>query len=225
MIELSIGEDITQAGISVTLGWIDARVDVRSADQELGQALDQARERRLADLDGRPASTVPRVIAARRAYKALGKDPARYRPAAEALIRRLVQGKGLYRVNNVVDVNNLLSISSGISIGAYDAESLAPPVVFRRGGAGETYAGIGRGPVNLEGLPIFADADGPFGSPTSDAERSKITETTRHLLMVLIGFGEEGEMDGLLGEAATLLIDYCAAEAIETGVLSVTNSP
>jgi len=158
MIEIS--DDFTARGLTVRLGCVEAAVAVGPGGADLEAALDAAAEALPARLAGTPIAELPAVAATRRAYRALGKDPARYRPAAEALMRRVKQGKGLYRVNNVVDVNNLISLRTGFSIGTYDLERVRPPLLFRRAGEGETYAGIGRGPLNLEGLPVFADAAG-----------------------------------------------------------------
>src|SRR5438034_1784261 len=97
------------------------------------------------------------VETARKAYKALGKDPARYRGSAEALLRRAVAGKGLPQINVVVDIINLVSVESRLPVGLYDAAHLRGDVVFRAGGAGETYKGIGKYDLNLEGLPLFAE--------------------------------------------------------------------
>lgn len=201
--------DIAVAGAG--LGWIVAEVAVGPSGPALGRLLDAevaAVEARLAN--GR-AQDLPAVAATRAAYRALGKDPARYRPAAEALLRRVAQGKGLYRINNVVDVNNLLSLETGVSIGTYDMDRLTPPLVFRPGRPGESYAGIGRGPLNLEGLPLLADAHGPFGSPTSDSERSMVTAASRRIVMALIGFEPCPVGEALLTRACGLLRTHCAA--------------
>jgi DNA/RNA-binding domain of Phe-tRNA-synthetase-like protein len=112
-------------------------------------------------------------------------DPSKYRPASEALLRRVVQGKGLYRVSNVVDVGNLCSIETGWPFGCYDRDKIKEPVVFRHGAAGEQYEGIGKRTWHLEGRPVLADPDGPFGSPISDSTRSMITEAAHEILRVI----------------------------------------
>jgi len=135
----------------------------------------------------------PQILATRAAYKALGKDPARYRGSAEALLRRLIAGKGLPRINAVVDIINLVSVESRLPIGLYDVAHVSGDVVFRAGRAGETYKGIGKYDLNLEGLPVFCDAIGPYGSPTSDSERTMVTSETKKVLAVIISFaGKEG---------------------------------
>jgi DNA/RNA-binding domain of Phe-tRNA-synthetase-like protein len=122
-----------------------------------------------------------------------GKDPARYRGSAEALLRRIIAGKGLPRINAVVDIINLVSVESRLPIGLYDLAHVQGDIVFRAGSAGETYKGIGKYDLNLEGLPVFCDALGPHGSPTSDSERTMVTSETKNVLAVIISFsGKEG---------------------------------
>ncbi len=115
-------------------------------------------------------SGMPAIAASRRAYKACGKDPARYRLSAEALLRRVVNRHELYQVCNVVDALNLVSISTGFSIGGYDNEKIVGKVGSGIGNPGEPYTGVGRGELNIEGMPAFRDAAGAFGMPTSDSE-------------------------------------------------------
>ena len=129
------------------------------------------------------------ILATRGAYKALGKDPARYRGSAEALLRRVIAGKGLPRINNVVDVINLVSVESRLPVGLYDLAHVQGDILFRAGRASETYKGIGKYDLNLEGLPVFCDAVGPHGSPTSDSERTMVTLETKKVIAIIISFG------------------------------------
>ena len=101
------------------------------------------------------------VLATRAAYKALGKDPARYRGSAEALLRRVIANKGLPRINAVVDVINLVSVESRLPVGLYDLAAVSGDIVFRAGRAGETYKGIGKYDLNLEGLAAVCRRDWP----------------------------------------------------------------
>src|SRR5208282_4936832 len=154
------------------------------------------------------------------AYRALGNDPTRYRGSNEALVRRISQGKDLYRVNTVVDVNNLISLETLHSAGTFDLDRVQPPIMFRIGQPGEIYAGIGRGEIKIEGLPVFADQLGPFGSTTSDSERTMVQLETTRIMMVIISFlGAEG-MEAVVGRAAGLLERYAAAAGIESGVVT-----
>ena len=132
---------------------------------------------------------MPSIEATRRVYRACGKDPSRYRPASEALIRRVLQGKSLYQIDTLVDLINLASIAYGYSIGGFDADKfVGDTLTLGIGRAGEPYEGIGRGIINIEGLPVYRDAEGGVGTPTSDHERTKITLATTHLLVLINGY-------------------------------------
>ncbi|HYL10301.1 MAG TPA: phenylalanine--tRNA ligase beta subunit-related protein [Candidatus Acidoferrales bacterium] len=158
----------------------------------------------------------PQIQATREAYKALGKDPARYRGSAEALLRRVVQGKGLPLINNVVDIINLVSVESLLPLGLYDLERVRATIVFRAGRAGETYKGIGKYALNLEGLPVFCDELGPFGSPTSDSERTMVTAAAKKILLVVISFGGAQGIERWTARAADLLARYASASHVES---------
>ena len=137
----------------------------------------------------------PSILATRNAYKRTGKDPNRYRPSAEALTRRVVRNLGLYRINTLVDLINLVSLRSGYSIGGFDAEKIAgKELTLGIGQAGEMFHGIGRGLLNIEGLPVYRDAVGGIGTPTSDEERTKITLETRKILIIINSYGTDEEL-------------------------------
>jgi DNA/RNA-binding domain of Phe-tRNA-synthetase-like protein len=155
----------------------------------------------------------------RKAYKALGKDPARYRGSAEALLRRIVAGKGFPQVNVVVDVINLVSVESRLPVGLYDLAHVNGDIVFRVGRAGETYKGIGKFDLNLEGLPVFADVVGPHGSPTSDSERTMVTAETKEVLAIIVSFGGLENLDRWTGRLSFLLTQYAAGENVVTQLL------
>ena len=132
---------------------------------------------------------LPGIAATRRVYKACGKDPSRYRPASEQLMRRLLQGKDLYQIDTMVDLVNLASIKFGYSIGGFDADKLVgQTITLGVGRDGEPYEGIGRGVLNIAGLPVYRDEVGGFGTPTSDHERTKMTIETTHLLVLINGY-------------------------------------
>lgn len=144
------------------------------------------------------------IAATRRVYKACGKDPSRYRPASEQLIRRMLQGKELYQIDTLVDLINLASIRFGYSIGGFDASKfVGDTLTLGIGRAGEPYEGIGRGMLNIEGLPVYRDAEGGVGTPTSDNERTKITIDTRHLVVLINGY--DGNEDQVCANAEFIL--------------------
>jgi DNA/RNA-binding domain of Phe-tRNA-synthetase-like protein len=162
----------------------------------------------------------PHIVATRAAYKALGKDPSRYRGSAEALLRRMVAGKGFPQINSVVDVINLVSVESRLSIGLYDLAHVTGEIVLRAGLAGETYKGIGKYDLNLEGLPIFCDVAGPHGSPTSDSERTMVTAATKEVLAVIVSFGGAENLERWTQRLGALLQQHASGTEIATNIVS-----
>lgn len=159
---------------------------------------------------------LPHVESTREAYKTLGKSPSEYRNAAEAMLRRIVKGKGLYHINNVVEINNLISVTSGYSIGSYDTGCLKGDVVLERAEDGAHYPGIGKSSVNIEHIPTLRDDEGLFGNPTSDSQRAMIQNGHRSVMSVIYSFdGAEG-LKAPMDEYAKLLKQYIGIENVET---------
>lgn len=160
----------------------------------------------------------PAILATRQIYKRCGKDPSRYRPSSEALIRRMLKGHELYQINTAVDLINLASIRFGYSIGGFDADKIqGKELVLGIGKADEPYEGIGRGPLNIEGLPVYRDQEGGIGTPTSDHERTKLSETTEKILVLVNGY--DGNKEQVLACARymqELFQKYTAAQ--NTGI-------
>ena len=156
----------------------------------------------------------PAIAATREAYRRLGKDPSRYRPSAEALRRRLLRGLELYRIDTLVDLINLVSLRTGYSIGGFDADKIqGTDLCLRVGRAGEPFEGIGRGTLNIEGLPVFRDAVGGIGTPTSDNERTKMDVGTRRILAIINGYdGDEQRLNEAAGMTQELLRKYAESD-------------
>src|SRR5712664_1870156 len=202
------------------LGCVTARVEAGASPAALLEEM-KARETEIQKLPfPRGVLESPQIVAARAAYKALGKDPARYRGSAEALLRRVVAGKGLPQINSVLDVINLVSVESRLPVGLYDLGHVTGEIVFRAGRAGETYKGIGKYDLNLEGLPLFADTAGPHGSPTSDSERTMVTAETTQVLAVIVSFGGAENLDRWTQRLAALLKQYASGTEIVTSSVS-----
>jgi DNA/RNA-binding domain of Phe-tRNA-synthetase-like protein len=162
----------------------------------------------------------PDIAATRAAYKALGKDPARYRGSAEALLRRVIAGKGLPQISAVVDVINLVSVESRLPTGLYDLAHVSGDIVFRAGRAGETYKGIGKYDLNLEGLPVFCDALGPHGSPTSDSERTMVTAETKRFAAIIVSFDGSGPLERWTQRMVALLERHASARECEVSIVA-----
>ena len=163
------------------------------------------------------------IFATRQAYKRLGKDPNRYRPSAEALRRRILRGLPLYKIDTLVDIINLVSIRSGYSIGGFDADKIVGGLELGVGKEGEIYHGIGRGELNIAGLPVYRDGVAGVGTPTSDEERTKIEMSTTSLLMILNGYsGKEGLLEAG-GYSVDLLKRYVSAVNVEAELICREN--
>lgn len=217
---VTIDPDMKKKCPSVALACLSAEIVAAPASESLQNQLRACAAKILAPPDPKAVLESPGILATRSAYKALGKDPARYRGSAEALLRRIIAGKELPRISNVVDIINLLSVESRLSIGLYDLAHVQGDVVFRPGRAGETYKGIGKYDLNLEGLPVFSDAAGPHGSPTSDSERTMVTEATRLILAIIISFGGTANLENWTERLSALLLDHAAARNIEARIVA-----
>ena len=175
---------------------VEADVVNSEYNAELWAEINDLGEKYKAEYTTETVKTISGIEATRRVYRACGKDPSRYRPAAEALIRRMLQGKELYQIDTLVDLINLASIAFGYSIGGFDADKfVGDTLTLGIGGEGEPYEGIGRGMLNIAGLPVYRDAEGGVGTPTSDNERTKIELSTRHVLVLVNGYdGNEAQV-------------------------------
>ena len=203
----------------VKLGVLEADdLRVVPVDMALAKLMDEVcgRKRREFTLESLAEEQETRLV--RAMFREWDMDPSKYRPSSEALLRRVVQGKGLYRVSNVVDICNVGSIEVGWPFGCYDRSHIRAPIVFRHGAAGESYEGIGKKMWHLEGRPVLADSDGPFGSPISDSTRSMITESAREILTVI--YAPAGAPDASLEKALARLGDrltqFAGASATRT---------
>lgn len=173
----------------------------------------------LADINKRPG-----IKATREAYKACGKEPNRYRPSSEALSRRAVKGMDLYRINALVDLINLISLQSGYSIGGFDADKIQGGVMtLGVGREGEPFEGIGRGELNIAGMPVYRDSIGGVGTPTSDNERTKLSLETTRLLMCINIYGVEMPVDDVINLTVSLLEKYAEATDIRVNIYKPEN--
>ena len=182
--------------------------------EELWQEINALGEQYRATLTTESLKEMSSIAATRNVYRACGKDPSRYRPASEALIRRMLQGKELYQIDTLVDLINLASIAFGYSIGGFDAEKfVGDTLTLGVGREGEPYEGIGRGMINIHGLPVYRDAEGGVGTPTSDHERTKIDINTRRLLVLINGYdGNEARVAENARYIQDLLRKYCQSD-------------
>lgn len=182
--------------------------------EELWQEINALGERFRRELTTESLKELTSIAATRRVYRQCGKDPSRYRPASEALIRRVLQGKELYQRDTLVDLVNLASIAYGYSIGGFDADKfVGDTLTLGIGREGEPYEGIGRGMINIHGLPVYRDAQGGVGTPTSDNERTKMQLSTTHLVVLINGYdGNEQRVGENAAYIQQLLRKYCQSD-------------
>ena len=181
---------------------------------ELWEEIHALEDRFRNELSTESLKQLPGIAATRSVYKACGKDPSRYRPASEQLIRRMLQGKELYQIDTLVDLVNMASIAFGYSIGGFDADKfVGDTLTLGVGREGEPYEGIGRGIINIAGLPVYRDAEGGVGTPTSDHERTKMTLSTTHLVVLINGYdGNEARVTDNARFIQKLLQKYCQSD-------------
>lgn len=193
---------------------VEAQVENSSYCQELWDEIDALGKKYKLTLTTESLKEMSGIAATRKVYRACGKDPSRYRPASEALIRRMLQGKKLYQIDTLVDLVNLASIAYGYSIGGFDADKFeGDTLTLGVGKAGEPYEGIGRGMINIEGLPVYRDLKGGVGTPTSDNERTKMEMKTTHLVVLINGYdGDERHVRENAEFIQELLRKYCKSD-------------
>jgi DNA/RNA-binding domain of Phe-tRNA-synthetase-like protein len=218
-LELSVADELRG---KARLAWaLIEGVTVRAESPELVAEIEaygrEVRER----FGGGPSGDVPGAADARDLYKSLGLDPTKTRPSNEALLRRVLKGEALYRVNTLVDALNLSSLRQQLPFGLYDAARLAPPVLLRRGADGEGYEGIRKARVNVDGRPVLVDREGPFGNPTSDSARAMITlETTRALVVAYAPAAfTVARLQRVIEETEALLIRHNGGQTAERALV------
>lgn len=200
---------------------IEAEVENSPTSDDLWQQIDAfcqsfASVTTLPDINRRPA-----IAATRAAYKACGKDPNRYRPSMEAMCRRVVKGMELYRSQTLIDAFNLLSMQTGCSIGVFDSDKLSgDTITLGIGREGEPYEGIGRGELNIAGLPVWRDAIGGFGTPTSDNERTKVELSTRRILVTIHLFDPSANAPEIIAGTRQLLEQYASVGCFECATIA-----
>lgn len=188
-VEIIVEDKIETVCPSFVGACVEADVENSAYSEELWKLIDDQCEKFRQTLTTDTVKDISAIAATRRVYKACGKDPSRYRPSSEALIRRVLQGKQLYQIDTLVDLINLASITYGYSIGGFDAEKFSGNTLsLGVGREGEPYEGIGRGMLNIAGLPVYRDAIGGVGTPTSDNERTKMGLATRRLVALVNGY-------------------------------------
>lgn len=219
MKEIEISTKIRKACPQLVLGIITCEVENSETSSDLWSEIEAEIQHFSATFTLEEINKRPEISATRKIYKALGKDPNRYRPSAEALCRRIVRGIPVYKVSTLVDIINLVSIRSGFSIGGFDGDKIQGEIRLGVGTSADEFEAIGRGLLNVEGLPLYRDEIGGIGTPTSDNERTKISEETTRLLLIINGYSGKNGMDEAVNLMIHLLEKYARLRQNEVNVL------
>ena len=214
MIEIRISEKIKEVCPQTTLGCIQASVKVESSSKELLEEIDKYAKELSKKISLEDIASLPRIHDSREVYKKLGKAPSKYRVSSEALMRRILQNKGLYKINNIVEINNLVSLKSDFSVGSYNVKNIKSPICLTVGEEGQKYKGIGKDFINIGNLPELSDEISVFGSPTSDSERAMITSDVDEILMCIYSFSGKEMLEEYLNYAKELLQTYADAKNV-----------
>lgn len=212
---IRISKVLTDKVPNIQLSCIECDVHLTEKDERLWSEIEEKVVVLNQELKVEGISKIPSIAASRKAYKLCGKDPARYRLSAEALLRRVLKRNEIYQINNVVDLLNLVSISTGFSIGGYDVNKIEGDISFGIGEKNELYSGIGRGELNIEGMPVFRDSIGAFGTSTSDSLRTSVSVETKRFLMVIVDYNSSSTRNEATQKAKDLLEKYAKAANFE----------
>lgn len=205
---IEISSTIKEACPEIQLGIITCTVKNSTTSDELWTVMESEIEKVHSNYLLEEINKRVEIAATRKMYKTLGKDPNRYRPSAEALCRRIVREIPVYKVNTIVDIINIVSIKSGFSIGGFDADKIQGDINLGAGTANDEFEAIGRGLLNVEGLPLYRDNIGGIGTPTSDNERTKITDDTSNLLIIINSYSGIAGLQQAVEFAIVLLKKY-----------------
>ena len=202
MYEITIDKKLYDTYPDIRLGCMRFSSSVTDPSDKFWSYMDEEVVPRIQkEIEGKEWGEIPGVKGSRAAYKAFGRNPGRYRVSSEALLRRVRRGDELYHINSVVDVNNLISVESGLSVGSYDLGHIKGSIVFRKAEAGEGYTGIGKDFIDMENMLVLSDDEGIFGSSMSDSTRAMVTGETKDVLVVIYCFEADIDLNSLLENA------------------------
>ena len=200
-------KDLLKPGILIA-----ENIQIADASVYLWAEIDEISEKYSVLFKNMLPSDIQELSYARDLYKSVGVNPTKTRPSSEALLRRVMQHKKLYRVNNLVDTWNLESLEFFLPVGLYDIDKIASAeIVVRKGAQGEFFEGIRKADVNVEDRLCIADSEGAFGSPTSDSLRTAITDKTTRILVLIFAPANYPEemLFKMLDEGARRTKQYC----------------
>lgn len=218
--KIEIDKQLFSVYSEIRLGILHFQAEVTESNTEFWKYIDDVVLPKVrSSIEGKEWSEISGIKGSRAAYKAFGRNPGRYRVSSEALIRRVRRGDELYHVNSVVDVNNLISVESGLSVGSYDLANIHGTVTLRKAEKGEGYTGIGKKFLDLENLLVLTDDEGIFGCSMSDSTRAMVTKDTKDILVVIYCFEDDIDLRGLLNNAKEAFQKFAGGKNIEAFII------
>lgn len=218
--KIKIDDQLNSVYPDICLGLLQFQADVKESDKNFWGCMNHTVLPQVQKtIEGKQWNEIPGVKGSRAAYKAFGRNPGRYRVSSETLLRRVRRGDALYTINSVVDVNNLLSIESGLSVGSYDLDQIHGTITFTKAEKGEGYTGIGKDFLDMENMLVLADEEGIFGSSMSDSTRAMVKEQTKNVLLVLYCFEKDIDLLALLEKAQVYFQRFADAKDFVSWVL------
>ena len=154
-------------------------------------------------------------------YRRTGLDPTKRRPSSEALLRRVLKGDPLPRINNVVDVCNWCSLEFQLPYGLYDLDRIQGDIELRLGREGEAYAGIRKDEVHVSGRLTLVDSQGAFGNPSSDSARTMVTGAARRVLMVVFAPAElpRERLENVIDASSARVCEFARATELARAIV------
>ena len=218
--KIGIDNQLFSVYSEIRLGLLHFQAEVKESDSAFWKYMDNdVLPKVRSSIEGKEWNEIPGIKGSRAAYKAFGRNPGRYRVSSEALIRRVRRSDKLYHVNSVVDVNNLISVESGLSVGSYDLAHIHGAITLRKAEKGEGYTGIGKDFLDLENLLVLSDDDGIFGCSMSDSTRAMVTTDTKDILVVIYCFENDIDLQALLNNAKEAFQKFADSQGIETWIV------
>ena len=218
--DVKIDNKLYEIYSDVRLGLLQFKAEVKEPDNSFWEYMNNEVQPQIKNvIEEKEWNDIPGVRGSRAAYKAFGRNPGRYRVSSEALLRRIRRGDELYHVNSVVDVNNLISVESGLSVGSYDLAHIQGTIILRKAENGEGYTGIGKDFLDMENMLVLADDEGIFGSSMSDSTRAMVTEQTKDILVVIYCFENNINLPALLEKAQADFQKFADVQNIEAWVI------
>ncbi|MDN7247374.1 phenylalanine--tRNA ligase beta subunit-related protein [Planococcus shenhongbingii] len=183
--ELSINPKIIEILPDFKIGFIHYNnITVSDSPQMLKGRLQLFQEQLYFDLEEKELTDFPGLLEWQLIWKALGADPSRYRPSAEALYRRIKKQNYLKPIHSAVDMNSFLSLQYEIPLGLYDADNIEGNVEIALGTSSDQFEGLNNRVNTLTNILVSKDKQGAFGSPYVDSKRTAVTEATRNALHI-----------------------------------------